>query len=81
MKNQKLKLIKHLNVHNDLRHDLGLMDCDWAWGVGLKCWHPMTCLALTSRPPGLERTQCWVRDDKKVDYLWVNGGQPHRESP
>ena len=27
--------------------------------------HAMTCFTLTSRPSGLERTQHWVRDDKK----------------
>ena len=30
---------------------------------------PMTCLTLTSRLSDLERTQYWVRDDEKVDYL------------
>ena len=30
---------------------------------------PLTCLVLTSRLSGLERTQHWVRDDKKVDCL------------
>ena len=39
MKNQKkLKLIIYFNIYNYLRQDLGLVGCDWAWGVGLKCW-------------------------------------------
>ena len=29
----------------------------------------MTCLVLTSRLSGLERTQYWIRDDEKVGYL------------
>ena len=29
----------------------------------------MTCLILTSRLSGLERTQYWVRDGEKIGYL------------
>ena len=43
--------------------------------------HPMTCLTLTSRLSGLERTQHWVRDDKKVYYLGLKKKIRPRRTP
>ena len=33
-----MKLIKYFNIYNYSKHNLGLVGCSWAWGVGLKCW-------------------------------------------
>ena len=67
MKNQKKqKLIIYFDIYNYLRQDVGLIGCDWAWGVGLKCWRVVLGLGglvwgLREGGVRLGRDGFWVR--------------------